>query len=45
MVELAESLMRSRGSAIVTRVPWLSWRKVGCGFDGRQVQTFRGFWV
>ena len=32
MVELAEILMRPRGSAIVTRVPW---------FDGREVQNSR----
>ena len=36
MVEYAQNLMRPRGSAIVTRVPW---------FDGRQVQKFRDFCV
>ena len=36
MVELAEILMRPRGSAIVTRVPW---------FDGRQVKKFGEFCV
>ena len=36
MVELAEILMRPRGSAIVTRVSW---------FDGRQVRKFRDFCV
>ena len=36
MVELAKNLMRPRGSAIVTRVPW---------FDGRQVRKFRDFGV
>ena len=36
MVKLAENLMRPRGSAIVTRVPW---------FDGRQIQKFRDFRV
>ena len=36
MVELAEVLMRPRGSAIVTRVPW---------FDGRQVKQFGEFCV
>ena len=43
IVELAESLMRPRWSAFVTRVPWLSWRKVLCGFDGRQFKSFEGF--
>ena len=43
MVELAESFIRSRWSAIMTRVPWLSWRKFRCGFDGRQFKRFAGF--